>query len=47
MTSDELMTKILEIFPNAIIDEEYGTKEIVIATGVMLKDGEVIPMPGL
>jgi hypothetical protein len=33
MTKDELVDIILELLPNAVFDEEFGTGEIVIATG--------------
>lgn len=43
MTFDDLMRKVLDIFPNATLDEDnYG--QIVIYTDLMeTKDGEVVP----
>lgn len=35
MTYNELMAKVLEIFPEAIIDEDAATGEVTIATGLM------------
>jgi hypothetical protein len=34
MTFDELVAKVLPIFPDAIFDEVEGTGEIIISTGV-------------
>lgn len=34
MTFDEMVAKVLPIFPDAIFDEVEGTGEIVISTGI-------------
>lgn len=47
MTMDELMQAILAITPDALFDEEYGTGEIMVSTGLRLVDGQVVPMPSL
>jgi len=33
MNRDEFFRKVLETFPDAIIDEEYSTGELMISTG--------------
>jgi|AntAceMinimDraft_11_1070367.scaffolds.fasta_scaffold13513_4 hypothetical protein len=33
MNRDDFFRKVLEIFPEAIIDEEYATGELMISTG--------------
>lgn len=41
-TIDELMREVLAILPDALFDEEYGTGEIMISTGLKLtKEGVV------
>jgi hypothetical protein len=41
MTIDELMQKVLELMPDALIDEEYRSGEIMISTGLVLRDGKL------
>lgn len=41
MTMDELMQKVLEICPNALFDEEFGSGEVMISTGLVLRDGKL------
>jgi hypothetical protein len=45
MSRDEFFRKVLKAFPDAIIDEEYATGELVIATNLRF-DGEdnIIPL---
>lgn len=47
MTMDELMKAILAIAPDALFDEEYGTGEIMVSTGLRVIDGKISPMPNL
>ena len=43
MNFDEMVGKVLEVFPNAIFhDDELG--EVIISTGLKLSDNELIPM---
>jgi hypothetical protein len=43
MTFDEMLGKVLELFPEAIFhDEENG--EVIISTGFRLVNDELIPM---
>lgn len=35
-TIDELMREVLAILPDALFDEEYGSGEIMISTGLKL-----------
>lgn len=43
MTLNELIGKVLELFPDAIVDEQDG--EIVIATGMTeTEDGTIVPL---
>ena len=43
MTLDELKAEILKMLPDAVFDEEFGTGEIMIATGKVARidDGEL------
>lgn len=43
-TMNELMQKVLEIMPDAIFDETYRSKEIVISTGLTVRDGKVVKL---
>lgn len=46
MTFDEMVAKVLPIFPNAIFDEdEIG--ELVISTGMRLDNDNLIPFEGM
>jgi len=42
MTREEFFTKVLEVFPHAIVDEEYSTGELMIATGWKFDDVDTI-----
>jgi|APGre2960657404_1045060.scaffolds.fasta_scaffold134744_3 hypothetical protein len=43
MTFDEMLGKVLELFPEALFhDEENG--EVIISTGFRLVNDELIPM---
>jgi hypothetical protein len=45
MTRDEFFRKVLEVFPEAIIDEEYSTGELMISTGWKFDSADsVIPL---
>jgi len=35
MTIDELTQKVLELMPNALIDEEFGSGELMISSGLI------------
>jgi hypothetical protein len=41
MTIEELMQQILAILPDAIFDEEYRSGEVMISTGMVLRDGKL------
>ena len=42
---NELMSKILEILPNAVFGEEHTNGEILIATGLVEgKDGNLVEL---
>ena len=43
MTFDEMVGKVLNIFPNALFDEEV-TGEIIISTGIRIVDDQVTQM---
>jgi hypothetical protein len=44
MTFDELISKVLDIFPDAFVGQEYDG-EIVIATRMTeTADGKIVPM---
>jgi hypothetical protein len=47
MNRNEFFSKVLEAFPDAIVDEEYSTGELMIATNLRF-DGEdnIIPLFG-
>lgn len=38
MTFDELTEQILAILPDAIVDEEYRSGEIMISTGLVVQN---------
>lgn len=40
----EKMIKL--IMPTAIIDKEHGTGEYMISTGLVARNGEVVPLDG-
>jgi hypothetical protein len=44
MTEDEFMQKVLEAFPEAIVDQEYNSGELLIATGLKLEGGKTVPV---
>lgn len=45
-TFDDLMAKVLEIFPNAIVSED-SNGEVVVSTGYQVhKSGHLMPMEG-
>jgi hypothetical protein len=39
MTIDELQKKLLELMPDALFDEEFGTGELMISTGLVVATG--------
>ena len=42
MSIDELQAKLLELMPDALFDEEFGTGEIMISTGLAVgSDGKL------
>ncbi len=42
MNVDELKEKILELMPDALFDEEFGTDELMISTGLLVRpDGKL------
>jgi valyl-tRNA synthetase len=42
MTIDELQAKLLELMPDALFDEEFGTGEVMISTGLVVgPDGKL------
>ena len=42
MTIDELQKKLLELMPDALFDEEFGTGELMISTGLVVgSDGKL------
>jgi hypothetical protein len=41
VTLDELTQQILAIMPDAIVDEEYRSGEIMISTGLVLRDDKL------
>lgn len=43
MTYDELMVQVLAILPDAILEEDRNG-EIVIATGLTERDGELVEL---
>jgi hypothetical protein len=45
MNRDEFFRKVLEAFPDAVVDEEYATGELMIATNLKF-DGEdnIVPL---
>ena len=47
LTYDALMTMVLNVFPDALLDYNPETNEILIATGLMFTDGGVVPLPEL
>ena len=47
LTYDALMTLVLNVFPNALLDYNPDTDEILIATGLMFTDGGAVPLPEL
>jgi hypothetical protein len=45
MTREEFFAKVLEAFPEAIVDEEYSTGELMIATGWKFDSlDEIVPL---
>jgi hypothetical protein len=44
MTFDEMVGKVLNIFPNALFDEVSETGEITISTGVRVDDLLCVPL---
>lgn len=43
MTFSEMVAKVLPIFPNAMF-EEGPNGELMLATGLRLKNGDVVPL---
>jgi hypothetical protein len=41
VTIDELQEKLLELMPDALFDEEFGSGELMISTGLVLRDGKL------
>jgi hypothetical protein len=41
---DELMQAILAIAPDALFDEEHGSGEIMISTGLRAQYNNVVPL---
>ena len=45
MTIDDIRERVLQLFPDAIFDEEFSTGELMIATGLIVqRDGTVKEM---
>ena len=44
MNFDEMVAKVLPIFPDAIFDEHMDNGELIISTGFRLSNNELIPM---
>lgn len=45
MKRDEFFRKVLEVFPEAIIDEEYRSGELMISTGWKFDSADnIVPM---
>lgn len=44
MTFDEMVGKVLNIFPNALFDEVEGTGEILVSTGIRVDDLLCVPL---
>lgn len=42
MNRDEFFRKVLEVFPEAIIDEEHSTGELMISTGWKFDSADVV-----
>jgi hypothetical protein len=47
LTYDALSVMVLGMFPNALLDYNPDTDEILIATGLMFTDGGAVPLPEL
>jgi hypothetical protein len=47
MTMDEFMSAILAIAPEALFDEEHGSGEIMISTGLRLQYNNLIPIDAM
>lgn len=45
MSEDEFLSRVLALFPNALISED-GNGEVVVDTGLRLFDGLYLPMIG-
>ncbi len=45
MNIDELKEKLLQLMPDALFDEEFGTDELMISTGLVVRpDGKLEAM---
>jgi len=45
MSRDEFFRKVLEAFPDAIVDEEYSTGELLIATNLKFdSEDNIVPL---
>ena len=43
-TLNELAQKVLELMPDALFDEEHGSDEIMISTGLTIRDGKLVKL---